>query len=261
MNRIIYFKTEEPLASWKHLGMVLILLSLFAGSMAFGQSANPVSVGTTNPEAAGSAAKEQYLSTISVIVAILAALTTIVILVTGITALNQIHYVGKERERFRKAADEAEGRIVEINRKIAEIDNRVKGYRSPEAILNDAAEKAEKITVDYVEPLRVSLSESEESLEKRLDELKSGVIREKALLDQLTTTVNAIKVELDSKPSTNDILAKVADKYKVAEDLMEIVLQKVGLAFVCLRNLSEEESKEIMKRLSVNPKKSVAKRD
>ena len=248
MNMMIYFKKEEPHANWKHLGMVLLhLLFVFADSMAFGQSADSVSVGTTNPGVVSSAANGQYLTVISVVVAILAALTTIAILIPTILAFVQIRRVEKEWERFTKMADAAEQRISELRESVRE-------FRRPGEILKEAAEKAEAITETEIKALREFISVFEDNLKERLNKLQSGFEKEKASLDELTATVNSVKLELEKKPSTNDILVKVDDKYKIPEDLMEIVLQKVGLAFFCLRDVSEEERKEIIKVLSVNPR-------
>jgi len=102
MNMTIYFKKEEPHANLKHLGMVLFLLFVFANSMGFGQSADSVSVGTTKPEVVSSAATGQYLTVISVVVAILAALTTIAISIPAITAFIHIRRADKDWERFTK---------------------------------------------------------------------------------------------------------------------------------------------------------------
>jgi prefoldin subunit 5 len=209
-------------------------LFVFGDSLAFGQSA--VSV-----------ANEHYLTIISVAVAILATLTTIAILIPTIIAFVQIRRVEKEWERFTKMADAAEQRMTALRESVKE-------FRTPTEILKEAAEKAEKITESEVGALKSVISELEAYLKERLNKLEASAEKEKTSLDQLTTTVNSIKVELDQKPSSSDILVKVAEKYKIPDDLMEIVLQKVGLALFCLRNLTEEERKEILKVLSVSPR-------
>lgn len=270
MNKTIYFKKEEPRANWKYLGMVLLLLFVFADSMAFGESADSVSVGTTNSEVinsaangksadsvsvgaanagvVSSAANEQYLTVISVVVAILAMLTTIAILIPTIIAFIQIRRVEKEWERF----TEMVGR--EWEQRISALHESVMQFSHPAEILKEAAEKAEAITETEVKALREFIFVFEENLKERLNKLQSGFEKEKASLDELTITLNSVKLELDKKPSSSDILVQVGEKYKVPDDLMEIVLQKVGLALFCLRNVSEEERKEIMKVLSVNPR-------
>lgn len=248
MNRTIYFKREESRENWKQLGMILLLLFVIVDSMAFGQSADSVSVGSTNAGVVSSAANEQYLTVISVVVAILAALTTVAILIPTIVAFVQIRRAEKEWERFIEMIER------EWVQRINALGERVGQFSHPAEILKEAAEKAEAITETEVKALREFISVFEENLKIRLNKLQSGVEKEKASLDELTTTVNSVKFELEKKPSTSDILVQVGEKYKVPDDLMEIVLQKVGLALLCLRNLSEEERKEIMKVLTVNPR-------
>lgn len=255
MNRTIYFKREESRANRKHLGIVLlVLLFLFADSLAFGQSAESVPVGSASAGVASSVANEQYLTIISVAVAILAALTTIAILIPTILAFVQIRRVEKEWERFTKMADAAEQQTITLRESVRE-------FRPPAEILKEAADKAEKITDSEVGILRSRITELEGYLKERLSKLEASSEKEKTSLDQLTTAVNSVKLELDKKPSTSDILVKVTEKYKIPDDLMEIVLQKVGLALSCLRNLTEEERKEIRKELSVNPRRVEGKEE
>ena len=255
MNRTIYLNREKSRAKRKHLGIVLlVLLFVFAGSLAFGQSADSVPVGSASAGVASPAANERYLSIISVAVAILAALTTIAILIPTIIAFVQIRRVEKEWERFTKMADAAEQQMTALRESVRE-------FRTPTEILKEAAEKAEKITESEVGALKSVISELEGYLKERLNKFEASSGKEKTSLDQLTTTVSSVKLELDKKPSTSDILVKVAEKYKIPDDLMEIVLQKVGLALFCLRNLTEEERKEIRKELSVNPRRVEGKEE
>ena len=248
MNRTIYLKRKELRANLRRLGLVLLVVFfVFVDSLAFGQSADSVSVGSASTQIASTAANEHYLTIISVAVAILAALTTIAILIPTILAFVQIRRVEKEWERFTNMADAAEQKMTALRESVRE-------FRTPTEILKEAAEKAEKITESEVGALRSVISGLEGYLKECLNKLEASSEKEKTSLDQLTTTVNAIQFELDKKPSTSDILLKVAEKYKIPDDLMEIVLQKVGLALFCLRNLTEEERKEIIKVLSVNPR-------
>ena len=253
MNRTIYFKREESRTNLKHLGIVfLVLLFVFAYSLAFGQSADSVPVGSASAGVANS--PEYHLTVILIAVAFLTVLTTIAILIPTIMTIVQIRRVDKERERFTKVADAAEQRMTALRESVRE-------FRTPTEILKEAAEKAEKITESEVGALRSVINELEGYLKERLNKFEVSSEKGKTSLDQLTTTVSTIQLELDQKPSTSDILLKVAEKYKIADDLTEIVLQKVGLALFCLRNLTEEERKGIRKELSVNPRRVEGKEE
>lgn len=247
MNRTNYLRKGEPRAKYKHLVIVFLLLVAFANSMAFGQFVDSVSIGTTKPEVVSLAANGLYLTVLSITVAILAALATIAILIPSILAIGQIRRVEKQYERFKGIADEADLKMIELRENIRE-------YRPPSVILKDAAEKAEKITEYEVKSLREFISVVEDNLKESLGKLQTSVEKEKVSLDELTTAVNIVKLELEKKPSTSDILVQVGDKYKIPDDLMEIVLHKVGLALLCLQNLTKEERREIMNVLTVNPK-------
>lgn len=248
MNRTIYLRKGEPRIKWKHLVMELLLLFVFTGSMVFGQSTDSFSVVETNPEVVSLAANGLYLTVISVIVAILAILTMIAILIPTVVSFIQIRRVEREWKRFIEMVE------VEWKQRTNKLHESIKQFSHPAEILKEAAEKAEAIAVTEVKGLREFISVFEENQKEQLNKLQSGVEKEKAAIDELTATVNSVKLELEKKPSTSDILVQVGDKYKVPDDLMEIVLQKVGLALLCLRNLTKEERKEIIKVLTENPR-------
>ncbi len=255
MNRTLYFRKGEPHANWKYIAMVLLLLFVFADSMAFGQAADSFSEVTNNPEVVSSAANGHYLSVISVIVAILAVLTMIAILIPTVLSFTQIRRMEREWKRFMEMAErEWEQRINKFNESIAQ-------FSHPAEILKEAAEKAEAITETEVKALREFISVFEENNKERVNKLQSGVEKEKESLDQLLAAINNVNLELEKKPSASDILVQVGEKYKIPDDLMEIVLQKVGMALFSLRNVSEEERKEIREILSLNPRGDEKKED
>lgn len=239
--------------NWKYVSiLVLVSLIFWSDQLVYAQSSSAIPADSSNTGADSSNAF--FVTVLSVAVAVLAVLATIAIAIPTIMTFAQMRRVEKERGRFSEMADEAEKQVSETKMQIAALKESVRLYEPPPEILKKAKVKAEKISEYGDNALRSYINVFEEHLKKRLENLETSVVSGRSSQDEISATLNNIKNEVEKKPSTSEILVQVADKYKVPQDLTEIILQRVGLAFVCLRNLSDEERKEIMEVLSVKPR-------
>ena len=242
----VFLKINKKLIPWKCiLILLLVLYVLCSNQLCYAHIVGETTTDTINTNEASSI--EFFVSVLSVTVAALGILATIAIAVTTIINFKQKRDVEEERQRFSEIVDEAE-------KQIAALKESVKVFEPPPEILKKAKEKAEKISEYGDNALRSYINVLEEHLKEKLAILEHSVKSGESTFDEISATLNSIKNEIEKKPSINEILVKVADKYKGHQDLSAIILQKVGLAFVCLRNLSDEERKEIMVRLDVDKK-------
>jgi ribosome recycling factor len=128
----------------------------------------------------------------------------------------------------------------------------IRDFKPPQEILNSAKEKAEKICESGDDALRSVITGLDEELKEKMKKFELTLDKIKSFNQEIDVKLNNIKSDIEKKPNTNDILVQIADRYKTPQDLSEIILQKVSLAFVCLQNLSSEERQEIMKVLTID---------